>query len=163
MSVSIREFRPGDEAAFRTLNEAWIIAHFQLEEKDRATLGDPQHYILDPGGHIYFAINDATEEIVGCCALQPMDRGTFEVAKMAVVEGQRKRGIGRQLLRGVIAAARALGATRLYLETNHTLENAITLYRSEGFRHLSPSDVKPSPYARATVFMEQYIEPWPSS
>lgn len=157
MKVIIREFQTGDETAFRTLNEAWIVAHFQLEEKDRATLGDPQRYILDKGGHIYFAVEDATGEILGCCALYPLERGSFEVAKMAVAESRRGQGIGRQLLRGVVAAARALGATRLYLETNHTLLNAIALYRSEGFEHLAAEDVKPSPYARANVFMEQYL------
>ncbi len=157
MKVTIREFQSGDETAFRTLNEAWIVAYFQLEEKDRVTLGDPQHSILDKGGHIYFAVEHSTGEILGCCALYRLERGTFEVGKMAVAESQRGQGIGRQLLRGVIATARALGATRLYLETNHTLVNAIALYRSEGFQHLAPEDVKPSPYARSTVFMQRYL------
>src|SRR5487761_1506596 len=116
MKITIREFQPGDETAFRAVNEAWIVAHFQLEEKDRATLNDPQHSILDKGGHIYFAVDDGTGEILGCCALYPLERGAFEVGKMAVAESRRGQGIGRQLLRGVIAAARALGATRLCLE-----------------------------------------------
>jgi putative acetyltransferase len=157
MNIAIREFQPGEEAAFRALNEAWIVAHFKLEEKDRAVLGDPQHYILDSGGHIYFAVANETGEILGCCALLPIGPGAFEVAKMAVAESQRRQGIGRILLRGVIEAARALGAIRLYLETNNTLTNAIELYRSEGFQHLRPEDVKPSPYARVDVFMEQYL------
>ncbi len=157
MNIQIREFQPGDEAAFRALNEAWITAYFTLEEKDRATLGDPQTHILDHCGHIYFAIDAETGEILGCCALQSMGNNAFEVAKMAVAENRRGQGIGRKLLRAVIEAARALGAKRLYIETNHTLENAIALYRSEGFEHLRPEDVKPTPYIRATVFMEQYL------
>ena len=157
MNVEIREFQPGDETAFRVLNEAWITAYFQLEDKDRAVLGDPKKYILSRGGHIYFAVDPQTREVLGCCALLAMDNGVFEVAKMAVDEKWRNQGVGRKLLRGAIDAARALGIQRLYLETNHTLKNAIALYRSEGFEHLRPEDVKPSPYARATVFMEQYL------
>ncbi len=157
MNVEIREFQPGDETAFRVLNEAWITAHFKLEDEDRAVLDDPQHYILDAGGHIYCAVNSETGEVLGCCALLAMEQGVFEVAKMTVAEKWRNRGIGRKLLRGTVNAARALGAKRLYLETNHTLENAIALYRSEGFEHLRPEDVKPSPYVRATIFMEQYL------
>jgi N-acetylglutamate synthase-like GNAT family acetyltransferase len=157
MNVEIREFQPGDENAFRVLNEAWITAYFQLEDKDRAALNDPQYHILNHGGHIYFAVHAQTGEILGCCALLAMENGVFEVAKMAVAEEWRNRGVGRKLLRGTVDAARALGAKRLYLETNHMLENAVALYRSEGFEHLRPEDVKPSPYARATVFMEQYL------
>jgi len=157
MNIEIREFRLGDEAAFRALNEAWITAHFELEEKDRATLSDPRRYILDPGGHIYFAVNSETSKIVGCCALVATGDGAFEVAKMTVCEGSRQHGVGRQLLRAVIDASRQLGAKYLYLETNHSLTHAIELYRSEGFQHLCAEDVKPSHYSRATVFMERHL------
>jgi hypothetical protein len=44
-NILIRPFQPGDELAFRALNEAWITRFFVLEEKDRLTLGDPQKYI----------------------------------------------------------------------------------------------------------------------
>jgi GNAT superfamily N-acetyltransferase len=157
MNVRIREFQPGDEIAFRALNEAWITASFKLEEEDVAVLGDPQHHILDTGGHIYFAVHSQTGEVIGCCALLAMDGGCFEVAKMAIAESHRGQGIGRQILRGTIAAARDLGARRLYLVTHHSLENAIGLYESEGFVHLRPEDAPPSPYARATVFMEKFL------
>ena len=157
MNVEIREFRPGEEAVFRALNEAWITAYFELEKKDLEILGDPQQHILGPGGSIYFAANTDTKEILGCCALLSIGKGTFEVAKMAVAEPWRGHGIGRQLLRGVIAAARARGARRLYLETHHSLEHAIALYRSEGFQYLRPEDVRPSPYRRVTVFMEREL------
>ncbi|MGC1782474.1 MAG: GNAT family N-acetyltransferase [Acidobacteriaceae bacterium] len=157
MTLELREFRPGDETVFRELNEAWIAAYFQIEAKDREVLNDPQTYILDRGGHIYFAVNAETDEALGCCALLAMEPGVFEVAKMTVSEKWRGHRIGRKLLRGTIDAARALGATRLYLETNHTLTNAIELYCSEGFQHFRPEDTQPSRYARADVFMERLL------
>jgi len=156
MRISIRAFRRGDAAAFRTLNEAWIAANFTIEDKDLAILGDPQRAILDRGGHIEVA-EDETGEIVGCCALLPAGAGVFEIGKMTVAENWRGRGIGRQLLRAAVEHSRALGATRLYLETNHTLTGAIALYLSEGFRHLRPEAVTLSPYARADVFMERRL------
>jgi GNAT superfamily N-acetyltransferase len=70
---------------------------------------------------------------------------------MAVAEPWQGRGIGRRVLQYTVEQARALGATRLYLETNERLANAIHLYESLGFKHLPP---KQSPYARANVFME---------
>jgi putative acetyltransferase len=150
--VIIREFAIGDEGAFRRLNEEWITRHFVMEPKDEHTLADPQRTVLDRGGKILIAVRDG--EPVGCCALIAMVPGEFEVAKMAVTESVQRAGVGRQLLESAIAAARAAGATRLYLETNRKLGPAIRLYESLGFRHLPPERVIPSPYARSDVAME---------
>jgi putative acetyltransferase len=150
--VTIREFIPGDEAAFRSLNEEWIIRYFTLEPKDKASLADPKGTILDSGGRIFLAVSDG--EPVGCCALLAMAPGEFEVAKMAVTAKCQGSGIGRLLLEKVISEARAAGAHRLYLETNRKLVSAIHLYESVGFRHLPPERIVPSPYARADVYME---------
>ena len=150
--ISIREFLPGDETAFRELNLEWIARYFAVEPKDAATFSDPQHKILDPGGRIFLAFLGA--QPVGCCALLATVPGEFEVAKMAVTPSAQGLGIGRLLLQTAVASARASGATRLFLETNHILTPAIRLYESLGFRHIPPERVAPSPYARADVFME---------
>ena len=154
-SVSIRKFRPGDEASFKTLNEEWIVRYFVLEEKDREVLGDPVKYIMNPGGEIIFAT--IGEEIVGCCALVPTAPGEYEVAKMAVAEAYQGKGIGRKILERVIAEARAKKANRLYLETNSKL-SASRLYESMGFRHIPVERRKTSLYLRADVFMEMTLD-----
>lgn len=154
--VRIREFAPGDEAVFRRLNEEWIYREFAIESKDEEALADPRRTILEPGGRIFFA--EQGGQTVGCCALLAMGPGEYEVAKMAVTESSRGSGIGRRLLERVIAEARALGATRLYLETNRKLTPAIRLYESAGFRHLPPARIVPSAYARANVYMELYLD-----
>jgi len=130
---TIREFRPGDEAAFRRLNEEWINRYFVLEPKDEDSLADPQRTILDRGGRIFLAI--LASEPVGCCALLAVAPGEFEVAKMAVTKSSQGAGIGRRLLEKAITEARASGARRLYLETNRKLVAAIRLYESLGFTH----------------------------
>ncbi len=150
--VTIRDFRPGDEAAFRTLNEEWITRYFAVEPKEKEVLADPRGTILDRGGRIFFAVREG--QTVGCCALIAIAPGEFEVAKMTVAESFRRAGIGRRLLEKSITEARALGARRLYLETNQKLAGAIRLYESAGFRHLPPERIVPSPYARANVYME---------
>jgi putative acetyltransferase len=151
-SVVLRSFLPGDEPIFRALNEEWISRYFVLEDKDRKTFDDPAHTILEPGGEIFFALLNGTP--VGCCALILTGPGEYEVAKMAVTTGAQGHGIGRRVLEHTVAAARALGATRLHLETNHALTPAIQLYESLGFQHIPPERVAPSPYARADVHME---------
>jgi putative acetyltransferase len=154
-NIQIRPFQSSDEKAFRQLNEEWIAKHFNMEEKDHVTLGDPVGKILKPGGHIFIAV--ANGEPIGCCALLAMKPGEFELAKMAVAERHRGHGVGRQVLRYTIEQARALGVRRLYLETSSKLPNAIHLYESVGFQHLPPERLTPSPYARSDVYMEMLL------
>jgi GNAT superfamily N-acetyltransferase len=150
--IAIRSFEPGDEAAFRRLNEEWITRYFKLEPTDEQSFAHPKTKILNPGGAIFLAIENG--QPLGCCALIVMSLGAFEVAKMAVTPYAQGSGLGRRLLQHTIDYARSIGATRLYLETNHILTPAIRLYESLGFRHIPEERLAPSPYARADVFME---------
>ena len=153
--LSMREFQPGDEAAFRRLNEEWIVRYFKLEPKDEYAFANPKETILDHGGRIFFAVRG--EEVLGTCALLVTSPGEFEVAKMAVTPAARGLGVGRFLLESVVAEAKVAGAKRLYLETNHALTPAIHLYERVGFERLPPERVVPSPYARADVYMEMWL------
>jgi putative acetyltransferase len=150
--VSIRQFRPGDAAAFRRLNEEWIARFFRIEPKEELILADPQRTIIEVGGRIFFAT--AGDRCVGCCASIRLKDKEFEVAKMAVEPPYQGAGIGRRLLRAAIEEARSTGTQRLYLETNHVLTPAIRLYESVGFKHIDPNRIIPSAYARADVYME---------
>jgi putative acetyltransferase len=151
--IEIRAFRPEDAVAFRELNEEWITKYFSMEEHDFEVLGDPERYVIGPGGQIFMAVVDGVA--LGCCALIVERPGVFEVGKMAVSEECRGRGIGRKLLAYTIEQARAQGATLLTLVTNSKLANAVHLYESLGFRHLAPPAV--SLYARGDVFMEMEL------
>jgi GNAT superfamily N-acetyltransferase len=157
--VIVREFQAADADAFFELNREWIQRHFWLEPADLEVLWHPQTAILDLGGCIFMAVRNGA--CVGCCALIAMGSGEYELAKMAVTPAERRHGVGRQLIAAAIAKAERIGATRLYLETNHTLTGAIALYESMGFSHLPPSRVKPSHYTRADVYMERMVAPAP--
>lgn len=148
--MEIVDFQPDHAAAFKALNEAWISHYFAIEAKDREVLGDPAGKVLAPGGHIFMAVEDGAA--IGCVALMAMQDGGFEVAKMAVIEAHKGRGIGRELMAACVERARRLGAGRLYLETNSGLAPALGLYRSFGFKEVATAE--PSPYARADVKME---------
>jgi GNAT superfamily N-acetyltransferase len=163
--VVVREFEAGDEAAFRRLNEEWITRYFKLEPKDEYAFANPRETILNRGGRIFFAVRASAtgEEALGCCALVAMGAGAhrdvaeFEVAKMAVTASAQGLGLGRLLMEHVIAAAKAAGAKRLFLETNHALTPAIRLYESVGFTHIPKERAVPSPYERADVPMEMWL------
>jgi GNAT superfamily N-acetyltransferase len=151
-AMPVTDFEPRFAAAFRTLNEAWITRFFAMEPKDAEIIGDPQRQIIDKGGHVFFAIEDGAP--VGCVALIPMADGGFELAKMAVLEASQGRGHAKALMAACVERARALGASRLYLESNEILTPARALYRAFGFRDLEPERRLASPYSRANVWME---------
>ena len=153
--IAVREFRPGDEAAFRALNEEWITRLFRMEPKDEETFADPQGKILAAGGRILLAVDG--ERAVGCCARVAMGEGEFEVAKMAVTPVYQGRGVGRLVLERTLDLAREMGVRRLYLDTNHGLEPAIRLYRAVGFVDVPEERAEASPYARADVHMEMWL------
>jgi GNAT superfamily N-acetyltransferase len=151
-AMSVIDFQPQFADAFRTLNEAWITRFFAMEPKDAELIGDPRGQILDKGGHVFFAMEDGAP--VGCVALIAMADGGFEVAKMAVSEASRGRGHAKALMSACVERARALGAPRLYLESNEILTPARALYRAFGFTDLEPDRRPASPYSRANVWME---------
>ena len=151
--MRILPFEPRHADAWRDLNTAWISRHFTMEAKDHEALNDPVGKILDKGGHILMAETDEGE-IIGCVGLILLADGGFEVAKMTVTEHARGTGLGRLLMQACIDKAQALGAPRLYLETNSSLAPALGLYRAMGFVDLAHRD---TPYARADVFMERRV------
>jgi len=136
--MEIVDFAPEHAGAFKALNEAWISKHFTLEAKDREVLDDPHGKIIAQGGKIFMAVDGG--RAVGCAALIAMADGGYEVAKMTVSEDLRGSGLGA-----------AMGAPRLYLETNSSLAPALRLYRAMGFKDLAPAETA---YARADTFME---------
>ncbi|MFI6235922.1 GNAT family N-acetyltransferase [Micromonospora sp. NPDC050784] len=141
--------------AFRTLNEEWISRFFTIEESDRRTLDDPFAAIVDPGGDVLIVRDGG--KIVGCVALVRSSDDVFELSKMAVAPAVRGKGIGRQLIEAAIDRARTLNASTLFLGSSTKLPNAVHLYESAGFTHVSPEQIPLPPYARADVFMQMVL------
>ncbi|MFK8052213.1 MAG: GNAT family N-acetyltransferase [Woeseiaceae bacterium] len=124
---------------------------FRIESVDAKVLADPAAHIIDPGGQVFFAINEAGVAL-GTCALKPAgDRG-MELTKMAVSETAQGRGIGRQIMQAVLAFWRRDGQGLLFLESHSSLAPALRLYESVGFV-LMPRPYE-SEYARSDVYME---------
>lgn len=142
---------PADAQAFRELNEQWITRLFALEPADREVLGDPQGRIIATGGQVLLARLDGAA--AGCVAVVNCGGGIFELSKMAVSPEHRRRGLGRMLVQAAVDHARAAGASTLFLGSNRKLSDAVHLYESAGFRHVTPEEIGHMPYDRADVFM----------
>ena len=154
-AVRLVTWRPELRADFERLNRAWIERWFVLEEEDRKVFADPAGHIVEPGGQIFFLLDDAG--VRGTCAVIRHDGDTLELAKMAVEPSAQGRGYGDRLIEAVIGFARAAGAARLMLVSNTRLGPALNLYRKHGFRDV-PLDPA-NGYSRADIQLELRLEP----
>ena len=155
-AMRIIDFEPRHAAAWKALNEAWITRHFALEPSDREVLDDPVGKVLAAGGRIFMA-EDESGRAIGCVGLKvvPAEHGGgLEVIKMTVDEAARGTGLGRLLMQACIDGATAMGAPRLYLETNSALGPALGLYRAMGFTDLPRQE---TPYQRCDVWMARAL------
>ena len=151
--VSVVDYRPAYAGEYKRLNLEWIEQYFQVEEHDLEQLDNPEEYIISREGYILFALYQG--KVVGTCALIKTDADEFELAKMAVDPALQGKQIGKRLGVAAIEKARAAGARRIWLESNHILKPALNLYLRLGFSHIPVGE---TPYARADVKMEMIFQ-----
>lgn len=151
--IDIIEFAEKYAPDFARLNYEWIERYFEVEKHDREILDDPERWVIEPGGQIFFAVVDG--EAAGTVALIPAGADILELTKMAVSPRFQGRGIADQLMDRCVEYARASGARLIFLESHSKLGPALSLYKKHGFQ-LVPGDPN-SLYARADVRMELRI------
>jgi DNA-binding MarR family transcriptional regulator/GNAT superfamily N-acetyltransferase len=80
---------------------------------------------------------------VGCGALKLHGTGPAEIKRMWVSPSVRGLGVGRRILHELERHARELGARAARLETNRSLSEAISLYRSVGYAEVDAFNDEP--------------------
>ena len=138
---------------FIALNQAWISHYFVLEDSDKKLAENP-YAIVDNGGCILSLVDEGN--VVAVCALFRDSEHCYQLARMAVDTQVRGKGYGNFLMQAVIAKAKELGATSLFLHSNTKLEAAIALYRKHGFT--TKSEGQHPLYARSNIVMELQIQ-----
>lgn len=153
--VQIVEYKEEYQQAFRALNVEWISGYFKMEEADYKALDNPKEYILDKGGKIFVALYH--NEPIGVCALIKMNDPDYdyELAKMAVSPKIQGKSVGWLLGQAIVNAAKELGASKIYLESNTILKPAINLYQKLGFKKVIG---RSTPYERCNIQMELQIK-----
>ena len=149
--IEIISYQEKYEKDFYSLNIEWLNTFFYVEPFDEEVLGKPNTYIIDKGGHIFFAL--LNNEVVGTVALMPTNNlNLFELTKMAVSPKHRGHKIGQKLMQHCIEFAKKNGLKGLILYSNTILENAIYIYRKYGFVEIPIEES--SPYKRSNIKME---------
>ncbi len=127
----------------------WCIGRY-FEELDRRFESgfDPATSLPAEAGELVpprgaFLVASVDGQPVACGAVKAMSPTVGSLKRMWVADTVRGLGIGRRMLEALEAEARGLGLRVVRLETNRTLEEAIHLYRSAGFRDVAPFNADP--------------------
>ncbi len=146
--MEILEYKEEWAPYFKQLNIDWLEKFFVVEPYDNEVLSNPDKYILDKGGKIFFAVENNIP--VGTVALMYNEYGELELTKMAVDDSAKGKGYGKMLMQHCIKEAKAMGEEILILYSNTKLNPAISLYYKSGFEEVP---VEKSEYARCNIKM----------
>jgi amino-acid N-acetyltransferase len=111
VSIVVRRARTADVPAIKSIVDIYAGSGRKLLAKELVTLYED---VQD------FLVAELDGQVVGCGALHVLWADLGEVRTLAVHPQHAERGIGRQVLDGLIATARELGLSRLFALTFHT-------------------------------------------
>ncbi len=135
---------PADSA-----DAAACLRRYMAELDERFDIGfDPDaalplepEAISPPRGVLLLARRDG--EPVGCGAVKFLADGLAEIKRMWISPSARGLGLGRRMLVELEDRAAEEGCTRVQLDTNGTLVEAIAMYRAFGYVEVAPFNDDP--------------------
>jgi len=126
------------------------FAEMQADSPPEACHVLPIDGLRDPAIQ-FFSMRDGEGGLLGVGALKTLEPLHGEIKSMRAAPSALGRGVGRDLLAYLIAEARAVGLTRLSLETGNSplFAPARNLYESAGFTSCGPfGGYPPGPFTR---------------
>jgi GNAT superfamily N-acetyltransferase len=129
---------------------AEIVARGAVSHVDPDEADDVDDYTA-PGG-CFLAVSRGGD-VIGCGAIRSVSAEVGEVKRMWIRPDARGEGLASLLLDALIEQSRAIGHTRLLLDTNAVLTQALALYRKHGFEPIERYNDNPD----ATHFLAREI------
>ncbi len=120
---------------------AEIDRRFESGYDPGRSLPAPADDFVPPDGVFLVATVDGKS--VGCGGVRRISATAASIRRMWVAEEVRGLGVGRRLLAALEEDARQLGFGVVRLETNRALPEAIAMYRTSGYREVSPFNDEP--------------------
>ncbi|MFB8771204.1 GNAT family N-acetyltransferase [Streptomyces broussonetiae] len=132
-------------AYYTEVSDRWYLLHegrrTDPAELERETAADPGDHLAPPTGRLLVARYGGTP--AGMAGVRLLDASTAELKRVFVYEDMRGRGGAALLVTAAEDAARALGATRMVLDTRGDLVEARALYARLGYRETAPHNDEP--------------------
>ena len=154
-----------DLDAVAQLMRAFISWHYERHSKDRQRIdsyfdsdafeaelrGLPGDF-SPPKGALLVA--EENGRIAGCVAFRDLGNGACEMKRMFVLPQFHGLGAGRMLAAAIVERAKAIGYSKMMLDTGPLQREAQALYRKIGFKDVEPYYEVPSELRNWLVFME---------
>lgn len=142
-AISIETTPPSHPAARAAVAAyfAELAARFDTGFEADHTLPLTDEALSPPSGLMVLA--RLHDDAVGVGGLKLLPGGVGEIKRVWVAPAARGTGLGRRLLADLEARARDHGCTRVRLDTNRTLTEAIALYRTSGYREVAAFNDEP--------------------
>ena len=139
-SLIISRFQPSDQQEAKALILAGLAEHWGILD---LSLNPDLNDIASTYAGADFLVARIAGRIVGTGALVPCGAGSAEIVRMSVAADQRRCGIGRRIVSGLVALARERGYQRVVLETTASWVEVIQFYLRCGFSitHYQGEDV----------------------
>jgi ribosomal protein S18 acetylase RimI-like enzyme len=145
-ATSMRELEQIRDLFFDYSNSLGFDLSFQNFQKELNEL--PGDY-SPPSGRLLLGFHDS--DPAGCVALRRISEEICEMKRLFVRPQCRGLGLGRALAAKVIEDAREIGYRGMRLDTVPTMQTAIALYVSLGFKEIEPYRYNP---IKGAKFME---------
>jgi amino-acid N-acetyltransferase len=144
VSFSVRPARTADVPAIKALVEPLV--------QSRILLGKERVVFYEAVQEFRVAIDDDTEDLIGCGALHVLWEDLGEVRTLAVTERWLHRGVGHAILTDIEESAHALGLRRLFCLTFET-----EFFGRHGFDAIGENVVAPEVYAELVRSQDEGI------
>lgn len=147
----VRPVEPADrEAVARELRAylAHIGEEFDGEDLDHDIAHWEEEY--DGASGVLLVVESPTGEIVGTAGVRSLEGGVGEIKRMWIRPACQGLGLGRRLMSRCLAEARARNFRVLRLDSERSMNAALHLYRSVGFKEITDYNGN----RRAQIWME---------
>jgi ribosomal protein S18 acetylase RimI-like enzyme len=131
---------------------AWLAIDLSFQNFDEEVSGLPGDYAA-PDGRLLLARIE--RDVAGCVALRRLNGRACEMKRMWVRPRFRGCHAGRALAESIIAEARKIGYSEMFLDSLPSLTSALSLYKSLGFEEIAAYRYNPDPNA---VFMRLRLQ-----
>jgi DNA-binding MarR family transcriptional regulator/N-acetylglutamate synthase-like GNAT family acetyltransferase len=141
--VEVGPIDPGHPHAQFCLRSYFSELDRRFEKGFDAAKSIPAHEedMRPPAG--LFLLATLNQEPIGSGVLKFHGKKPAELKRMWVAEAARGLGVGRRILNELEAHAKKRGVRAIHLETNGSLIEAISLYRSAGYEEVAPFNSEP--------------------
>lgn len=144
--LSIASEQPDGETAQWCLAQYYALLNERFEggyDPGDAAPADADEFMPPEG---VFLVARTLGEPVGCGALRKTDAETAEIKRLWVAEDARGLGLGKRLLATLEAWAIDCGYSRVRLDSNKALTEALALYRKNGYAEVPRFNDDPYPH-----------------